>query len=590
MDWQKISWLIGFLAWLGWRIAMGGENYQATLTGVDDPALRRLLEEASLTLSRQNQDYPGPALFRRRALEDVDRLQQVLRAEGYYDGGVDIQIPDVSVPPGDVLHQAILQVELGPLYRYGELVITYPPLLSLPDLSALGLITGEPARSQPLLVACRQLRTLVQEAGYPLVKVSAQRVVVDHASQRMNVALMVNPGPPLTLDQPEFHGLSRVRREVVERLVPWYPGERYHPDHIQALQQALLFTGLFASLEITLGDQPTTTGRLPVTVRVTERLPRSLSAGLRFHSDQGLGVNLGWRHRDLLGDGEQVDIKGELASQATTLDGRLRKPGVGRPDQNLLGQGKLTQETTDAYRDLSLDLGISLQQIQETKREITGGLAFRLSEVESQSTDKTFGLLYTPLMASWDYSNNLLDPSRGWRFKVDGAPYVDVLGNELAFFRTQLRTSRYQPLGEKLVLAGRLGVGLIGGASRDALPADLRFYGGGAGSIRGYGYQLAGPLSTPGQDPLGGLSQLEGSVELRYGLTQDTGIVAFVDAGSVSEKSGLRKSSPLFIGSGVGVRYATPLGPVRFDLGVPLDARPGIDSPLQVYLSLGQAF
>jgi translocation and assembly module TamA len=137
------------------------------------------------------------------------------------------------------------------------------------------------------------------------------------------------------------------------------------------------------------------------------------------------------------------------------------------------------------------------------------------------------------------------------------------------------------------VLAGRLALGGILGATADEIPPDWRFYAGGGGSVRGYPFQSIGPETAAGT-PAGGTSLLEASLELRQRIGERWGGVVFVDAGSVSDQGALG-SEGLAVGVGAGVRWFTPVGPVRFDLATPLDPGDG-DAPVQLYIGIGQAF
>jgi translocation and assembly module TamA len=139
-----------------------------------------------------------------------------------------------------------------------------------------------------------------------------------------------------------------------------------------------------------------------------------------------------------------------------------------------------------------------------------------------------------------------------------------------------------------VVLAGRGSVGTLVGASRGDVPADVRFYAGGGQSVRGFGFQLAGELDED-HNPLGGRSLLELSGEVRLRLTETIGVVGFVDAGTVYGSSVPDLSETLRVGAGPGLSYFSPIGPVRLDIGLPLNRRDS-DDLFQLYVSLGQAF
>ena len=178
----------------------------------------------------------------------------------------------------------------------------------------------------------------------------------------------------------------------------------------------------------------------------------------------------------------------------------------------------------------------------------------------------------------------------GRRFALGFTPFYDTISADIWFFKGYGSYNHYLQLSEKpcLVLAGHTALGATFGAERSEIPADQRFYAGGAGSIRGYEYQSVGPLRN--QDPTGGRSLFELSFEFRLKLTEKIGLAAFVDGGSVFTSSVPDFSEKIRWGTGGGVRYYTPIGPLRLDVGVPLNRRKDIDDAFQIYVSLGQAF
>ncbi len=140
----------------------------------------------------------------------------------------------------------------------------------------------------------------------------------------------------------------------------------------------------------------------------------------------------------------------------------------------------------------------------------------------------------------------------------------------------------------RAVFAGRAALASLDGAPLPQLPADQRIYVGGGGTIRPYAYQTAGPLA-PNNDPIGGKSSLVLNFEGRVRVTETIGVVPFVDAGSYYESSVPQLGHRLFYGVGLGLRYYTAFGPLRLDLATPLYRRSS-NSPIQVYVSLGEAF
>jgi translocation and assembly module TamA len=169
-------------------------------------------------------------------------------------------------------------------------------------------------------------------------------------------------------------------------------------------------------------------------------------------------------------------------------------------------------------------------------------------------------------------------------------PYRSFSGPDLSFAFGRISVSSYQRVddSDRYIIAASAAISSVAGASLAELPADKRIYAGGGGSIRAYGYQLAGPLDI-NEKPIGGKSSLELSVEARIKITDTIGIVPFVDAGSFYRSSLPQLGKRLLWGPGLGLRYYTAFGPVRLDIATPLSRRRG-DSPIQLYISLGQAF
>jgi translocation and assembly module TamA len=195
-----------------------------------------------------------------------------------------------------------------------------------------------------------------------------------------------------------------------------------------------------------------------------------------------------------------------------------------------------------------------------------------------------------PLSLHRDSTNSLLDPVRGTRAALTFAPYTGVYGKPFNASVVRFDGSAYYDVlgNERLVLAGRLSAATLTSDS-SALPAILMLYSGGGGSVRGYAYQSLGPRDTD-NDPLGGRSLLETGLELRFKISEQFGIVPFLDGGNVynGNTDFLEKLDPRW-GAGLGLRYYTPIGPVRLDMAVPLNKRKD-DSAWSVYISIGQSF
>jgi len=187
-------------------------------------------------------------------------------------------------------------------------------------------------------------------------------------------------------------------------------------------------------------------------------------------------------------------------------------------------------------------------------------------------------------------ADNPLNPTRGTVVDLSATPYAGFANDPISFLRMSAGGSAYYSLdkGSRFILAGRTRVGSIVGEKTDVLPADKRFYAGGGGSVRGYGYQKVGPLDSDG-DPTGGRSLFDLGAELRIRVTETIGVVPFIDGGMVTEESYPSFDEPLLWAGGLGLRYYTGFGPLRLDVAFPINGRKE-DDLFQFYVSFGQAF
>jgi translocation and assembly module TamA len=573
--------------------AQGAQDlrYTVAIEGVDDAALRGLLQQVSETERLIDRPPPSLARLRRRAQDDRPRLLEVLRSEGYYDGQVEVAL-NSDVKPIEVT----FRIELGPLYRFGSISIEAEPLeprLTVPSPSEIGLRPGAPATARTVLNGEQSLLDRVRAQGFILAELGARRAVVDRDTKRMDLTLRVRPGPLSRFGPVTIEGVSTVEEDFVANRLDWRQGELITPTRLTEARDSLRETGLFTSVQIDLADAPDAQGELPVTIDLIERKHRSIGLGVRYRTDEGPGGNVSWEHRNMFGRGEQVKVEADGSFIGASLIAAFRKPDFGRRNRALLADVRLAYDDTDAFKSRSVRTRVGLERRFAERTIGAIGISFLGEEVEDKAVDEgtqSFGLLSLPARFEWDRSDNLLDPSKGGRLRLENEPFVDVIGNGLVFNKSRVDYAHYFEVFREpqIVLAGRTAVGAMVGEPRSAIPANLRFYAGGGGSVRGFGYQLAGELNDD-DEPIGGRSLFELSGEVRVRITETIGAVAFVDAGTVYSASVPNFSETLRVGAGPGLRYFSPIGPLRLDVGFPLNPR-NSDDTWQLYISIGQAF
>ncbi len=565
--------------------------YDVTVAGLEDEALRELIEGESLLLAGRARPPASLLGLERRARADVERIDAILRSRGYYAGEVDVAIEREAEPV-----RVVLTVAVGPRFRLRDYrVISRGPDAGPPPpeigMEALGLEAGQPAEADLIVAAEDRLLVVLARRGYPLATLQDRRVVADFASETVSVELTVDTGPFARFGAVRFEGLEGVEEDFARRRIPWAPGDRFDLRRLEEARQRLLDTRLFSSVRLIPAEALDAEGRLPVTAQVTERPPRSVGGTLDYDTSRGPGVTLFWEHRNLAGDGETV--RPEAYYRPTLygagVEGRLRD--LGEVDQDLIASASASREDAEGFAVTSVAAAAMLQRPLGRHWQFAGGVRLERELTREGGTTSDFNLLSFPLRAARDSTDDPLDPSRGGRLVVQAEPFLGVFGTGIDFTRVEVSDAQYTSLDEerRYVLAGWGRVGSVIDADSDAIPADKRFYAGGGGSIRGFGYQLAGPVDGAG-DPVGGRSLLAAGLELRGRFTDTIGAAAFVEAGSVYPDRIPDLSERLFVGAGLGARYFSPIGPVRVDLAVPLNPRRDVDDAFQFYISVGQAF
>jgi translocation and assembly module TamA len=545
-----------------------------------------------------------------RARSDLPRFVEALRSEGHYGGtvavtlgGLPLDAPELEARLAESAGPVAVRVVLdpGPQYRIGRIATAAEPPEAQPALDAaapaLGVAPGDPARAAPVLDAASAVVVRLRRAGHPLAAVSDQDVVVDHDTRTMDIAWRFAPGPVARFAPPRVENTGQTDAGLAQRVAARRLGDGvYTPEAVERARRALLGLGPFGTVRVEEARALDEEGRLPVTFTVTERPRRLVGFGLGYETNFGPTARAYWEHRNLFGGAERLRIEGEVSrigergiSEASfNAFATYRLPEVFRRDIQLALRGGALRERLDAYDRDAVLLSAIFERPATERLVLQGGPGYEAGRVGRNGSFLDFQYVSLLLGLRYDGTDNLLNPTRGYRFNATATPYLSA-GEGASFTRLLATASAYFRLASDAgtVLALRASLGSAVGASRDEIPLDKRFYAGGGGSVRGFAFQGIGPRDATNR-PLGGTSLVEGSVELRQRITGNWGAVAFVDAGSVG--AGAAPSfSDIRVGAGVGVRYLTAIGPVRLDVAVPLNRQRG-DPGFGLYVGIGQAF
>jgi len=569
--------------------------YEVQIEGIEQPELLELLRQSSQLVVLSDKPPATAIGLRRRAEDDIDRLQTALRSEGYYDAKIDLDLGSGTLPA-----KVTLTIEQGPRYTLAAYDISYvdgstPQDDARPRLEDIGVTLGMAARAPAVVAAEQDLVEHLQDRGHPIARVAERKTFINRDRREMTVRLSVDAGPPATFGPLAFEGRESIDASYLRRIAEWPEGTVYDRRVVRDLQRRLSGTGLFSTVNAEPAGAVNADGSLPVTVTLVEREHRSIGAAAAYSTDIGPSLEIFWEHRNLMGENEKLRLSatGSPVEQSGEID--FRKPAFLRADQDLLANLTGGHEETDAYERQWFESLAALERPFLENWRVSAGVSFGYEIVDENADNNTgersFELFGLPLTASRDTTDDPLDPHSGTRLQLSLTPYTGVGSESLLFLTAVAGGSAYYAIDreERFVLAGRARVGSIVGETTAALPASRRFYAGGGGSIRGYEYQLVGPIDKD-EEPLGGTSLVELGGELRMRVTEEIGVVPFLDGGTVYDDPWPSDKETLRWAAGLGLRYFTGFGPVRLDVAFPLNPRDGVDDAFQFYISFGQAF
>lgn len=597
------------------------------------------------SLKSFDDDDDNLAQIVRRGRTDAETLREILRVHGYYDAQITQTLGGLRETPAAVpVAQAVdntaqgadaasatvvtpatpprrtrgaidvesvvvrFDIQPGPQYRFGTL--TFGDLASTgPDYEklrgAFALNPGDAVNADRIVAERAKLAAALGDSGYAFARVEQPDLLIDHERREGDLAVPVMPGGVYRFGT--VH--SSLERFLGSRhlglIARFDPGDTYRRSDVDDLRQAVLATGLVSSVTVETREVQKPADGVPGTVDVDVTLTpgplRTIAGLVGYSSGEGFRLEAQWEHRNFFPPEGMIRARAVAGTQEQLAGITFRRNNFLKRDLVLNADVYFRNQTSAAFeaRTISATAGLERQTTLIFQKPWVFAAGVELlatgerdaAAIRAGQRRKTYFIGALPTRVVYDGSDDLFDPTRGFRIGLRASPELSVLdGNKSTYGKLQFDASAYQRTGENLVLAGRVRLGTIIGTDIANIAPSRRFYAGGGGSVRGYGYQRIGPRDTLGQ-PSGGRALTEFSLEARVGTSLFDGalsVVPFVDAGAVDTTTSPRLRDLKF-GAGVGIRYKTSFGPIRIDIGTPLNRSPG-DSPIGVYVALGQAF
>jgi translocation and assembly module TamA len=572
------------------------------LRGADSELARTVQSASQLAPLARGSDQPVQDILGLAKADYALILAQMYRI-GRYGAVISIQadgreVADISpLSPPNAISNITVTVNAGPAFVFDKAAIApLPNAQAAPADFAAGKLAG----SGVIVGATAGAITAWRDIGHAKAAVSQNNIAANHASQTVTADISIDPGPRLTFGDLAVEGARNVRSARVQAIAGLPSGEVFSPADLDRVANRLRRTGAFSSVVLEEAGQIGTGNTLGVTAVLAEERPRRLAVAANLASLEGLSLGISGTHRNLLGGAERVI----LAADATrigvqtggldyTLSAKFERPATFTPDTTFsLGvefdRLREVQTTSD-----TLNLTTSLTHYFSDTLTGTGGLAYSISRASDPSGARVFRTLAFPFTLAWDTRNFKKSASDGVFMTADIKPFAGFGAADSGVrFAFDARGYKGVAPSDRLVLAARVQVGAIFGASLAGTPRDDLFYSGGPATVRGQPYrslsvsQLQDSSGTAFET--GGTHYLGGSIEARGRISDNLGLVGFLDVGRIDAGGFFNTANNWHAGAGLGLRYLTAIGPVRLDVAGPVGGNTG--NGAQIYVGIGQAF
>ena len=486
------------------------------------------------------------------------------------------------------------------------------------------LKAGAPLDRQALAATRDAAVNEFRDRGYPYASVESHEQP-GPAPRRVVVVYRATPGAPATFGPIEIAGNASVGEDVIRRQLTFRAGDMYRRSQLQESQRRLYNLELFefANVEPLRNDQQPP--QVPTRVTVAEGKHRRLNFGVGYGSEEKARVDARWRHANFFGGARTAGIAARWSSLDRGVKADLTEPYFLKPHLSLGFSGVAWNTRELLYSADTIGGRVTLRHQADARARNSWSVSFvdeyqrstaSQEALEDNSLrDELIALGLDPrdgtqagTLIGFEFdvthntTRNLLDANRGSFASLHLEQAGGWLPGSYDFYSASIDLRKYQPITRRFVLASRLQAGSIDGigqglaADTNKVPFSRRFFLGGSTSLRGWGRLEVSPLAGAGL-PIGGLSMLEMNAELRVSTARNLSLVAFVDAGNSWARPWQFELDDLRVSVGPGVRYRTPIGPVRADVGyqlTPIDGLVVNGEPetrhWRVHFSIGQAF
>ncbi len=580
---------------------------QVSVTLPPDAAkLRDTVVQSALSYRLGNDGKPHlPADMIAAARADYLSILTALYGAGHYGPEISILIDGreaASLGPLDApdrIGTIAISVDPGPRFTFGQTSIApLAPATKLPPAFRRGDVASADVIGEAVDAGIDAWR----EAGHARAEPGDQSITARHQTSILDVDIALVPGPRLTFGTIVVTGNEDVRSDRILAISGLRPGLQYSPSQIDDALRRLRRSGTFQTVAITEADEPGPGNTLDLELLAVEMPKRRIGFGIEYSTLDGASVNAFWLHRNLLGGAETFRVEAEVIG----LDGRsagpdaevtltFNRPATFDPDTDLTAEvtAFFIDEPDFTFDGFTAEAGV----IHYARPDLTytAALGVLYAHAATPFGDSELLLLTAPLSARLDRRDNPFTSRAGYFIDVEATPFLGIEESDSGAW-LHIDARYYLTFGDKVTLASRAQLGSVLAAEIERTPSEFLFYSGGTDTVRGQPFQSLGttvpvqnPDGTVTQEDYGGKSFLGAQLEARVAVTDSIDAVGFADIGIVDATQFPTEDANWHAGAGVGVRFNTPIGPIRLDIATPLGN--GEDfSAVEFYFGIGQTF
>lgn len=596
---KNISLVVGvssFLTLYPTRLFASKKGYRLEFRGVENLLQLKSLKDSSNLVRYKRNSPRSMAALQYRANSDISSFIEIMHAYSYYDACVSNQT--YRLPSGKL--KIVVFIDKGERYLLREFQINLKEgvepcnfQLNKIHLRDLDIALKKPAVSTQVVEAKEKLIQNFTDRGYPLAKISEEKIIVDQAQKSISIDLEVDPGAEAYFGQIYLETNSDIKSRYIRNRIKWKEGELYSSEKLRRTEKALYDTGLFSLASVTPGDHLTKEGRIPIHIQLMDSKFNSFSLGGSYTTTwEGLGGQAAWNTRNLFSTGTDFNINYQANRKLQEAGITYTFPDFLSRNQVIVLTSSVSHNIQPNFTEKAVKTELYVERILSPYFKTSLGSKFDQLETSKSDHNGYFSLFGIPWNLKTQSSENvLINPTQGGWANLTFIPYFSLSRSNGNFAEVKIEGSVYQFIipSRRIVLAMNMVFGSLFGESNYEIPTPYRYFAGSPNHLRGYPYHEVSPIDGGGK-PIGGRSEFLWSIESRFMIFKSIAVVGFLDVGNVYTTTWPRWHEALLKSLGVGVRYFSFVGPLRLDIGFPMNKRPNIKKKYQIYFSFGQPF